>query len=459
MSTTAQKPTTEKEAIAIVENRAFDLMKVPYELRTPAVVKAALASGVHSSIVISIPEDQLNFELVLNGTPKYSSQVEIRDYASRVLKKEWGVTIASFVKLVKSHEIANLDKVTDKDILKLIYTYAVKENISNIRKIPSNLIEDIVTKEIATKALLESGRDYKGIQNFIVFPQGIKEDEDILDLFEIQVIKNAKSIYDFDGVDDKYITQKMYTALIEERPIRLEKVPEERKTADLCRLAVEKDGSTMKFVPKELKPDLYRLAVSTGKGLDSIPEDDKTDILCTIAVEKNPLQLEFVPEDKKAYSLCLSAVDNNCQAIDFVPDSKIDEEMMIRFLTSLMKGNFTDKHELTDEYKYRSTKGKKAIVQKVLDTYLGEGFQDSKRREVLGFLFEKVIERDASLYFKMMKFSTDDDYKYREFNKYFSRVPYFDHAVIAARKDISVVSGFNKEIQELVWKYFINNNK
>jgi hypothetical protein len=122
-----------------------------------------------------------------------------------------------------------------------------------------------------------------------------------------------------------------------------------------------------------------------------------------------------------------------------------------------MKFNLKDKHKLTDEYGYRTREGKKAIVQQVLDIYLGEDFRESKKREVLGDLFEKVIERDANLYFKMMKFAGEsNEYNYREFHKFFSGVPYFDHAVIAVRKDISIVGGFSQEILSKLLREFLN---
>lgn len=229
---------------------------------------------------------------------------------------------------------------------------------------------------------------------------------------------------------------------------------------EICEMAVKQSGQNLKHVPQELRAKFYRDVVKTGSGLDGIPEEDRTDALCTIAVENNAMQLNFVPEDKKSYALCLTAIDSNTEAIEFVPVDKLDEEMMVRFLTSLFSGNYKNDYNMTDEYRARSSQGKKALLQEAFDNYFGEELKSCEKQKKLGELINTVIERDAQMYFKVRNFAgLGREYDNRQFHKFFQGTLTFEHAVIAAQKDISVVGGFSQNVQERVWRFYIQNKK
>ncbi|MEK7070689.1 MAG: hypothetical protein AAB966_02690 [Patescibacteria group bacterium] len=68
-------------------------------------------------------------------------------------------------------------------------------------------------------------------------------------------------------------------------------------TEELCRLAVEKDGTTICSVPWKFRtPELYHLAVSrSGLALEHVPRKLKTLELCRLAVENCADAINFVP--------------------------------------------------------------------------------------------------------------------------------------------------------------------
>jgi hypothetical protein len=460
MSTTVEKITTEKEAIEFVKDNAWHLADVPMHLRTAAVVKTAVSKSSSDGIILSVPRELRTLEMVLNVSGIYSIN-EYREFFSRVNNSDWGIATSGLIALVKKGEIPNLSKVSDEKVLLAVYKKAVSKEISNFRKVPKEIAEKIVTKELAMSLVCETGRNtFYGVDNFIKLPESLQNDEKVLSKLQEMFIHNIKNVSSFHGLKPEHITLDMCKALVEQHPRSLNEVPDEMKTQEICEIAVKKDGSALKYVPSEMKAGFYREVAKTGSGLDGIPEEDRTDAICTIAVEKNPMQLQFVPEDKKSYALCLTAVDGDAEAIDFVPKNKIDEEMVARFITAVMTGKYKRDDSLTDEYRSRSSYGKKAIVQEVFDTFLSDCTTTSDKRDKLGEVLSVVIEREPKLYFNLHKVCTnEEDYNSRKFYPFFLRAITFEHAVIAAKKDISIVGGFPLEVQKEVWRFYIQNNK
>ena len=94
-------------------------------------------------------------------------------------------------------------------------------------------------------------------------------------------------------------------------------------TFELCVLAVEKDGSLLRYVPSKYKKhsELLKAAIkSNGLALQFIPKSIRTKALCFEAVKQNPLSLEFVPDGIKTDALCNDAVSRDAFSIQFVPD-------------------------------------------------------------------------------------------------------------------------------------------
>jgi hypothetical protein len=101
-------------------------------------------------------------------------------------------------------------------------------------------------------------------------------------------------------------------------------VPEDLRTPELCKIAVEKNGRALESVPEDLKtPELCRIAVEKSEeALEYVPEALKTPELCKIAMEQDGRTLKYVPKVLKTPELCIIAVKNNRWALQYVPNQK-----------------------------------------------------------------------------------------------------------------------------------------
>ena len=108
-------------------------------------------------------------------------------------------------------------------------------------------------------------------------------------------------------------------------------LPDERRTAEVCRLAVQKSAFSIQFVPEALKtPELCLAAVSRrGETLNYVPEEKKTLELCQAAIRSNGQALAFVPGALRTPELCMEAVCNRGWALEDVPE-KVKTPQMCR---------------------------------------------------------------------------------------------------------------------------------
>ncbi|MDR1905095.1 MAG: DUF4116 domain-containing protein [Treponema sp.] len=128
----------------------------------------------------------------------------------------------------------------------------------------------------------------------------------------------------------------------------LKYVPEMYKTPELCREAVENEGSALEFVPEALKTaELCRAAVrcrhTLGMGSDW---------------EGYGASLKFVPDDIKTRELCFDALLNQ-GAFDDVPEAIKTRDFCIDVLS---------------ERRYGYTKADKTMVNSVPDTFKSSDF-------------------------------------------------------------------------------------
>ena len=118
-------------------------------------------------------------------------------------------------------------------------------------------------------------------------------------------------------------------------PDNLEKVPDELITPELCKLAIEEDGSAIEYVPNELiTPELCRIAVEESMyALKYVPDEFKTPELCKFAVEKDGRALYYVPDELKTLELCKLAVKKNSFMLKYVPvhlKRQVKQELRIK---------------------------------------------------------------------------------------------------------------------------------
>ena len=120
-------------------------------------------------------------------------------------------------------------------------------------------------------------------------------------------------------IDIAYLDTGVY-----ENPWRenlFETLPEDRKTAEVCRFAIKKSAFNIEFVPEAMKtPELCLVAAGhRGETLKFVPDRLKTPKMCRAAVDSNSYALYYVPEGLKTPELCMAAVKRNGLVLEAVP--------------------------------------------------------------------------------------------------------------------------------------------
>ena len=482
MSTVKAKSiTTEKEAVHFVSLYDNNLKDVPRKLMTKKVCDIAFEQNPYSSTYSWIPEKHRTFAMFLKASPDYGP--ETKDFAECHMQSEWGISVSAFVALKKKGTLPHFRKDTPKEVINICYAKAFSENPGVITSMPKELIPKILKSPFNVNKVIGHSPDNGSYFNrnswrgahLIKFIPEVFMTNSAIEFVQEKLKQEAEAgrSGSFFDIDSKYVTDDLYELLLEKSPTSLESIPEDRKTQVMCDIAVKKDGRAIKAVPQEWKSELYADVVKSGKGLYEIPEEDRTDRLCTLAVEEEASQFQYVPQDKKTYALSLQAVDVNAEMIEFVPTELLDEEMITRLVISIFRKNWEHDFSLCELPEYKKEKGQtEPILSTVFNSFFEEEEGGYKRTKEMKKIINEVISREGKLYFAMLDFSGENDENSgrRNFNqeilshsgrwsKYFKDVAEFNHAIIAARADIEVVSGFKQDVQARVWKEFLNNNK
>jgi hypothetical protein len=104
----------------------------------------------------------------------------------------------------------------------------------------------------------------------------------------------------------------------------LKKVPKEFRTPELCKRAVELNGTNIEYVPNKLiTPELCKIAVAdkARAAIKYVPDKFKTPELYKYAVEQSGFNLKYVPDELKTPELYKIAVENDKNAFKYVPDN------------------------------------------------------------------------------------------------------------------------------------------
>jgi hypothetical protein len=104
-------------------------------------------------------------------------------------------------------------------------------------------------------------------------------------------------------------------------------------------------------------PGYYTTKIMVGDNrLDIVPPEKRTENLCSIAVNRNSWDLEHVPDDCKTYEICLNAVQNTGRMLKYVLDKHKDYNMCHKAIVlSNKKDSSTIKYvdkSMISEYDY-----------------------------------------------------------------------------------------------------------
>ena len=104
-------------------------------------------------------------------------------------------------------------------------------------------------------------------------------------------------------------SSSQWVTLIKSGKAKLEEIPEEELTEDICLTAVNKDIDALENVPDALKTEALYLAALAKHGLKGaykfqyFPEAMKTEAVCIAAVQTHGTAFKYVPEAVKTEAL------------------------------------------------------------------------------------------------------------------------------------------------------------
>lgn len=120
-------------------------------------------------------------------------------------------------------------------------------------------------------------------------------------------------------------------------------IPRNLMTQQMCDLIINKDPMCLRHIPEQFQTDhMYKLLfecickpdrhirsidINIVKRLQHIPFNRRTKEVCHLAIKQSPNNLEHVPNNLKTYEFCLQAVQYHGRAIRFVPDNFITKEL------------------------------------------------------------------------------------------------------------------------------------
>jgi hypothetical protein len=224
---------------------------------------------------------------------------------------------------------------------------------SALKYVPQNLR----THEICLTALLNDG-------SFDDVPDSIKTREFYLAvLTERHYGYVSKDKVLVNAVPDTVKSAEFYLEVVQRQKRAFEYVPDEYKTIEMCRFAVEHDVYSGGWV----SANAYYECVTPE--LAYVPQALKTVELCKAAVAQNWHALEYVPEELKTGEICRVAVEACESARKYVPASilplikalqeKVDEERRIAVAVSVQDGGYI---VLTDEKTGRTKKIHQSLI-------------------------------------------------------------------------------------------------
>ena len=194
-------------------------------------------------------------------------------------------------------EGATLTHVTKDEIQELLQTKDLKR-----------------AEEILRKTFVDA-QDFGYFDGLYEYVSGPMPEEDGMTPGEISTPNQTKS--KTSSKDLNYYERKLKS-----NEIYISKVPDELKTPELCKIAVESNDDNFQFVPDELKtPELCKIALKLeGANLRYVPDKLKTSKLCKIAVAENGFAIKYVPKEFITPELCKIAVEHDGYALKYVPD-------------------------------------------------------------------------------------------------------------------------------------------
>lgn len=134
-------------------------------------------------------------------------------------------------------------------------------------------------------------------------------------------------------------------------------VPEQARTAKVCKYAAKDSGFALPYVPDTYAADLYELAIKSAPlSFTHIPPDRLTEDMCIRIVEHNPLLLFSLPESKRTQRVTKAAVTKDGVILGMLRPDQVnlaiaaagvqDRANAIRWVPPQFVDTITELHEI-----------------------------------------------------------------------------------------------------------------
>lgn len=110
----------------------------------------------------------------------------------------------------------------------------------------------------------------------------------------------------------------------------LEFVPKEKKTYDLCLLAVSLGGKNLRYVPFNIRDEaLCIMAVENDKdAFGYVPQKFRKKEICEKMVAKNPHVIEKMPENCISMKACRAAAEKDKSLVRYMPEKLLAKALL-----------------------------------------------------------------------------------------------------------------------------------
>ncbi len=146
----------------------------------------------------------------------------------------------------------------------------------------------------------------------------LPKNKDMKDILKEAVNQKGKALA---VIEEK--TAELCGLAVRRDGLALQYVSEEMLTEEIALQAVGQNGQALRFVPEALRTEnvCQEALKNRADALQYIPENIKTNEACLSAVSRNGIMLRFVPMKLRTPEICISAVTNNALAREYVPDN------------------------------------------------------------------------------------------------------------------------------------------
>jgi hypothetical protein len=181
----------------------------------------------------------------------------------------------------------------------------------------------------------------------------------------------------------------------------LSAIAEEHRTAEICKIAVEKNGHHLASVPTTVKNynELVGIAVRGGVSLESVAEEYRTKAICEIAISKDKAELKYVPSTIDGYiDICVKALESGAHIRDVkVSGVSTGESNAYRSLLGHLQNAKSDK------------------LKEVLSSYIG--YSKTKDNKKAISVLSALVKQDDGYFYSVIdivKLLSDDPKVYSE---------------------------------------------